>query len=420
MSNALAIATVTAVLRRTLLEAVQADIPAADVTMVRPAAPTTGGMPSVGVNIFLYEVAPNPAWRNADLPTRTSGGNLVRRPQTALDLHYVFSFFGDDGDLEPQRLLGIVARTLHARPLITQAMIDATIADATLPFLAASDLADQLELVRLCPLGLSLEDISKLWSMFFQTPYALSIAYRAGAVLIETDDDTRDALPVRDYVVRAVTIRRPTIVRVVSRDGIDRPIVAGGAVAILGDLLRTDDITQTTVELGGQAAVIQQPGQHRIEALLPAGLGAGLQPARVHHTVLLGQPAVPHRGFSSNLGAFVLQPRFATTTTGAFDITVSNVQGSGSAPRSADVAVRVVPLVGEGQQVLLEMLTTPAGVTRHTFPAPARNAATDLITFAISGVTAGNYLVRVRIDGADSPLEVDASGQPTAPLVTIP
>jgi hypothetical protein len=45
---------------------------------------------------------------------------------------------------------------------------------------------------------------------------------------------------------------------------------------------------------------------------------------------------------------------------------------------------------------------------------------TNTITFAVKGVRAGTYLARLQVDGAGSPLTVDASGQFVGPLVTIP
>ena len=42
---------------------------------------------------------------------------------------------------------------------------------------------------------MNLEELSKLWSVFFQTPYALSIAYQASVVLIEPDLEPIDAAP---------------------------------------------------------------------------------------------------------------------------------------------------------------------------------------------------------------------------------
>jgi hypothetical protein len=75
MSNYLAIATVTATLARFLQSAIQLDLPGAKVTTVRPEA-TGGKTPELGMNIYLYQVTPNPAWRNYDLRTRRPKGEL--------------------------------------------------------------------------------------------------------------------------------------------------------------------------------------------------------------------------------------------------------------------------------------------------------------------------------------------------------
>ena len=53
---------------------------------------------------------------------------------------------------------------------------------------AGSNLADQVDVVRSRRSDYSLEELSKLWSIFFQSPYVLSVAYQASAVLIETDE----------------------------------------------------------------------------------------------------------------------------------------------------------------------------------------------------------------------------------------
>jgi hypothetical protein len=146
------------------------------------------------VQLFLYQVAPNAALRNADLVTRNSAGKLVRRPQVALDLHYLLAFNGEEKDLEPQRMLGAVARDLHANPLLLPGVLENAI--SSWPLLAGSNLHEQQERVKITPLSLSLDELSKLWSVFFQTPYALSMAYSASLVLIETDDVVEPVLPV--------------------------------------------------------------------------------------------------------------------------------------------------------------------------------------------------------------------------------
>jgi hypothetical protein len=188
MSNFLAIATVTAVLRDLLQEAAGAAVPGATVTTRRPESVTDSGQHKPAVNIFLYLVAPNAAWRNTDITIRYADPERVeKRPQTPLNLNYLFSFYGNELEFEPQRLLGSAVSTLHAQPRITAQAIQTVVARERA--LQGSDLAfqvSQVENVTLTPVGLSLEELSKLWSVFFQVPYALSIAYVASTVLIES------------------------------------------------------------------------------------------------------------------------------------------------------------------------------------------------------------------------------------------
>jgi hypothetical protein len=61
----------------------------------------------------------------------------------------------------------------------------------------------------------------------------------------------------------------------------------------------------------------------------------------------------------------------------------------------------------------------------YTFEAPPRTQPTDpetsaSITFSVSGVSPGHYLIRVRVDGAQSLLETDSSGEYDAPEVEVP
>src|SRR5580698_4033073 len=95
MSNSLGIATVTSSLRALLENAYQSDdnfddsLPNALVTTLLPISVTSSGLPDVGANVFLFQVTPNAAGRNSDLPTRDAQGNLISRPRVALDLHYM-------------------------------------------------------------------------------------------------------------------------------------------------------------------------------------------------------------------------------------------------------------------------------------------------------------------------------------------
>ena len=412
MSNFLAVATVTATLSRILTAAVGADVPGANVTMLRP-DDSANGTSETGVNVYLYQVAPNAAWRNADLPTRRYDGQLVQRPRAALDLQYLLSFRGNEVQLEPQRLLGSVVHILHTRPVLTRQMIRDTVSDASNTFLANSDLADGLESIKFTPTPLSLEELSKLWSVFFQVPYTLSVAYQASVVFIEPEVTPQETLPVRERNIYVMPFRQPTIERIMSQAGADQPILAGQDLVLAGKQLRGE---VTRVRIGGVETEPLAVSDSQIVATLPENLRPGVQSVQVVQHVQMGTPPVPHRGFESNVAAFILRPKITAT--------VSNLQGS------AQVEVVFDPSVGKSQRVvlLLNELQPPSSrpALAYTFNALSRDEPTapdetDTITIPVSGVAPGTYLVRAQVDGAESPLGLDdTTGQYDSPQVTLP
>lgn len=192
MSNHLAIATVTKALAQILDEEVKTVVDSASVDTQRPDGKETGAR----VHLFLYQVTPNAALRNSDLPTRDASGRVTNRPTTALDLHYLLTFYGDEKKLEPQRMLGGAVRRLLAEPGLTRERILNVSHDDGGDKMDGSNLANAVEQVKFTPSPLSLEELSRIWSIFYQTPYALSVAYSASAVLIESEEPARAALPV--------------------------------------------------------------------------------------------------------------------------------------------------------------------------------------------------------------------------------
>ena len=191
MSNALAIATVTSALAQIVRIAARGVVSGADVIVGRPEV-TPGILHTVF--LYLYRVTPNAGLGNADLPTRGPDGKLTQRSQAALDLHYLLSFYGSETDLEPQRMMGAVIRDLHTRPILSRQEISDAIASN--PLLNGSNLAEAVELVKFTPFPLTLEDLSKLWSVFFQTPHALSVAYQGSVILIESEEAAQPVPPV--------------------------------------------------------------------------------------------------------------------------------------------------------------------------------------------------------------------------------
>jgi len=412
MSNHLAVATVTGALHTQLLNAT-ALVPGATVTTARPNGATSN--PGPAVNIFLYQVIPNAAYRNTDLPTRRSDGQVVCRPQAALTLHYLLSFQGDETTLEPQRLLGAAVRQLHAHPLVTAQDIIHTITnppyDAVLP---SSNLADQVDLVRFAPLGYSLEELSKLWSIFFQSPYLLSVAYQASAVLIETDDTPRAVLPVQTRNLYVMPFRHPTIERVIANDGPTVPIVATSTLVIEGRQLNGE---VTRVVIGGAEFTPAQVSATRLTMPVPPTLRPGVHALQVMQPILMGLPlpGTPHRGFESNVATFVLRPRISAPVV---ITTVPNPQGG---PPLSALQVTVDLTIGRNQRVVLALNGTGStNPPAHSFLAPARSADSATVTVAVPNVVAGQYFVRLQVDGAETLIDLDPGSATFGPTVTLP
>lgn len=407
MSNALAIATATATLALEILQpAADAAVSGATVTTVRPDSSGNGSI-KPRVNVYLFQITPNTAWRNNDLPTRTSEGQLIQRPRVAIDLHYLLTFYGDELQLEAQRLLGSVVHAMHARPILTRQMINNTLINTAYPYLAASNLADEMELIKFTPLPLSLEELAKLWSVFFQTQYTLSVAYQGTVVLIESEDTPRATLPVQEPFIRVLPFRYPHIERVYPATGSNQLIFADSTLVIEGKQLQ-GDVTEVRIA-GSDPLQPLEVSDTKIAILLanvPAGtLHAGVQGIQVVQSIDLGKPLAPHKGFESNVAPFVLHPRII----------------SQNAPGANQVIVKTDVTIGQRQRVILLLnkntLVNPAA---HSFTVEPRNADTDTLTVPINGVEAGDYFVRVQIDGAESPLDLDPNSPALGPIVSIP
>ncbi len=397
MSNSLAIATVTAALREVLQPVVATAVAGATVGFSRPDA-GSGTPPAPLVNVYLYQVTPNAAYRNDDLPTRGSDGTLLKRPQAAFDLHYLFTFHGDDSLLQPQLLLGAVASTLHAQPLLAPAAIAKAMTDFA--SLGASDLANQPERVKFTPMSLSLEEFSKLWSVFFQIEYTLSAAYQASVVLIEAAQQPAAALPVAAVNFSAAPFREPQIDSITSQSG--QPIVAGSTLAIQGRQLQGPT---TVVLIDGEEVAPTAITDTQITVPLPPDIHAGVRGVEVIQKVSIGTPPALHRGVSSNVAAFVLRPTITAAT--------AAVKGLGV----TTVTLTLAPNIGPGQRAVLLLNNRTANPPASFVSEPmVQKTESNQAQIDIAGVPTGTYLARVQIDGAESPVSADFS----TPTVAMP
>lgn len=419
MSNFLAVATVTEVLGQMILTAAENAIGGQTVVLNknRPEDPATADSPNVYV--YLYQVTMNGALRNNDLPNRSTDGRLQQKPQAALDLYYLIAFYGNDSELEPQRMLGAVVRDLHAHSILSREQIRTGLVGKS--FLAGSDLAEAAESVKFTPVSLSLEESSKLWSVLLQTRHALSVAYQASVVLIESEETPQQALPVSDRGVAGIPFMQPLVeqLRVLDNNGaelpIDQAIEMGTTLLIKGKRLQ-GQATQVFINDAEITATSISDSEIRLIPLpdpLPDGsaLRAGIKSLQIVHSVPLGEPPEAHSFSGSNVFPFPLRP---TPTV--------SMQGSA-------IRVRFDLKVGKTQRVflLLNELTNNPKPKGYRLVAPKDNGITDAdvtetdtIDFPTADIVDnGNYLVRVQVDGAESLLKKEA-GKYAKPRVDVP
>lgn len=405
MSNQLAIAAVTATLRSLLVRGV--GIP--EVT-ARPLDNARRSVTGNQLNLFLYQVLPDAAYRNQDMPRRTKPGE-TGFPPLPLILYYLLTAYSDDeDDTNAHRLLGEAMGVLHDHPLLGAAEIK----NATSPIadLTESDLHEQIERVRISLQPLTFEDMSKLWTTF-QTHYRVSAAYQVSVVLIESSRRPRTPLPVlkRGEDDRGVTSQpdvTPPFPVLTSLEPPKRQLSAlpGDVISIFGSRLaggtaRLHSSRTANPPQPATAAV----SDARLDVTLPNNLAPGF------YTIAV-EIVTPRGTITSNEMGLAVAPVITTP----MPMIVARAAGTATINITSSLAVvveqRVSLLLGDFE-------------VKRTIP-PAPPASTNAFQFVIDTATGGQFpvptgvalLTRLRVDGVDS--EIIAPLQPGQPESTPP
>lgn len=379
----------------------------ANATVLYERPDTSGVEPKV--YIYMYQATPNAAARNLELPTRYQDGAARQRPLLALDLHYLLTFVGDDKKLDPQKMLGNVTSTIHAYPVLWPDDIRGAAANPMDgPLIEEGDDEVPIVNVRFAPVGLNLEELSKVWSVFFQTPYSLSVVYRASMVLVEHDLAFRSPLPAQRARGESGILSNPILAQVISEEGPYRPITADGEIRILGTRLRGEQTLVRFVESG----VDVEPNDatdSRITASVPTeAQTVAVQTVRVVQRPWDAAPGDSENEVASNPGSFVLYPKVV-----------------GASLTGTILAVDVSPAIGQAQktEVLLDQLDADDPATHQlTREAFVGDTATT-VSFELAGAAAsspGTYAIRIRVDGVASLIELDPDTDDVVHTVVLP
>lgn len=398
MSNALAVAAVTATLRTLLEESLGGDQPGsvgqAVVTTLRPDEIVRQGGPEApkGINVFLYQVAPNHAWNLTDLPTRDAAGRLVHTPLAAIDLHYLISCYGADAALESHRLLARALLALAVTPVLTRDVIAAMVQrfsnDPDLGLMTRADLGQQPELVKLAPTVLSLEEMSRLWGVL-GTPYILSVTYVATVVLLQPRLVPRLVLPVRRPVI-GVAPMRPMRLTQMKTGSVGEPVVTGTRLTLVGThLLGGGEAGQYIVQVGPvQLAPLPDSTDERVNVQISEEVPAGVHSIQTIQRRGEGTPAGPRVTRRSDALPVVVRPVVAVR-----DVSASTIR------------LTLTPPVRPGQDatVTIDRLDAAAPPPRVLeFPVPVGDTPLTEVELERAGIPGGRWRVQVRVDGVDS------------------
>ena len=385
------------------------------------------------LNLFMYQTSYNQGWRNEGYPIFNSGGERISNPPLALDLHYLLTSYGG-AELHSEILLGYGMQLLHETPLLSQEAIKRSLnpshidSPGSLPLalraFSSVGLADQSAQIKILPEAMNLEEISKLWSVL-GGKYRPSAAYKVSTVLIERIKSVKTSLPVLERKIYVAPFHPPVIEKIKSQADNLAPIIENQKIlsdynlVLEGIQLKSEVVI---VNVGGIEVVpdIENISDNQIIIKIPNSLGAGIHGVSVVHPMLLGSPPIPHNGVSSNESSFILCPQIT-------DITLSNQSGIPKS-RSADITVKVKPLIADTQKVTLllnEYQPVAGTVTGRSYSFQSNMSPADPpesfdhIKIPVTGVVAGNYLVRIQIDGVPSSLITDANGRFKDPQVAL-
>ncbi|MDJ0662600.1 MAG: DUF4255 domain-containing protein [Crocosphaera sp.] len=402
MSNALAIAAVTATLRQRLEKVAEEELGGGLVTALPLDQVRKNVQDKNQINIYLYQAVSNPAWSNRNVPIRTKPGETGPQP-LALNLFYLITpYSADTSFLSDHKLLGLILQTLNDYPVLGPKEIEEAFPQ--------SNLQHQVEKVRLIQIDLSLEDMSRVWSTC-QTEYRLSVAYEASVVLIFGPRPIKTPLPVltvnTDSVQSNLTLPQlsiPTLEQITLPEG-SSSIELGGTLILRGHNLGGDDNEIRVIlehpRINDPIEITPQPNSSNTEIQVRldetrndwlAGIYTVKIKIKQNHTnslPLFFAPSIDSRPIqNNNIDNRQLRIQFNPPVL-LWQKNERLLQGQS-----------VFLLVGDRELSpdIGELSSTP-------------NNRTNTLIFDLSNLEPGQYFVRLRVDGIDSPL-IDRSVNP--------
>jgi hypothetical protein len=421
MSSPEALAAVTETLQYLMRSAAEQE----NIT-AKPPSVARNGESGEQLNIFLYSVHYNPAFRNESMPGKARNGEPAFPPMPLI-LKYLITAYGEeDKDIEGQKVMGRAMSILHDHPVLSRAELESIESNA--------GLHQQFERIRITPDTLSLDDMSKLWSSFQSAEYRLSVGYEVSVVLIESSRVARAPAPVlqrgeKDQGVHALPGSLPSLsgIHFLNEETnvvFEKPGAESGDILVLsGEHLQAEDITVQFRHPLLKEPIIRFPRRRKGVD----GLTVPLEPDKNGTIEKWTGPAgfytlsllIEHDNapkLSSNHLAMPLAPNIK-------EIDLVDVVTTGDLRRVV-LKIKCEPEIRKEQDVVLilkDRIIAPDSIADPS--STASNSLTELI-FIIENVRPGIYVLRLRVDGVDSVSIVFPENKPpefdTKQQVTIP
>jgi hypothetical protein len=388
LGNFLAFASVTATISY-ILEEVNRDIAGIRIT-TKPLDAVDVQNPVNGLNIFLYLVAPNPSIDAIDTLIKDRAGKPTNNPMLLVDLHYLITATSSENDdLTAQKILASAMRILNEHPVLVRDLIRKAVRNKE--GLESSDLADQVEDVRLSLNALSTEDLTKIWSRFPNANFRASIAYVANVVLLESKIIKAAGVVGAIDIERIGQLKTPTIERVEPQILEYAP---DASLVILGSSLKGPSVL---VEFNDNIRVSPKREEDisdgRIVVPVPEEIEPGILKVTVRHYLAPEKDKQVEEKkpvLKSNSSPFVLAPRI-----------LSPLKGRQS--RGRELIIEFQPSVSTSKNVYIYLGDTAFLATPIISTVPEGNSKSGRFRFTLpDNIISGVYLVRVAVDGAMS------------------
>ncbi|HTA23108.1 MAG TPA: DUF4255 domain-containing protein [Terriglobales bacterium] len=407
MSSALAIAGVTEVLQYFLNMVYNSPDSVLGGVTVSAVAPDivqnslgSGSSSQLQVNLFLHQVTRNAAWRNIGLPSLAAdGATPLKNQPLALDLHYLLTAYAS-GDSQAEALLSYAVFLLHENPVLPRAQIRAALAapPSTYPLafskaLGLSGLADQIEMIKITPATLGREEMAWLWTAL-KSDYRPTFPFQVSVVLIEPQLATSFALPVLSRTVSAQAGPPPQLFELQLATG-QSAYIQGGDVAVTGQSLSgASQVALSNPRLGITYPPFAPTSSTDSSVTFTLPTDAVNLPAGVYNLAIQ---------FKNASGAVILSTNSIPLPIAAV---VSGTPTATKNTAGTSVALTCAPQVLPSQSISLALGSTAA--LAQTF-----DTKTGSLTFQFPTLS-GKYLIRLRVDGVDSPVTVDWTATPPA------